>query len=123
MPEELLTSDCLAALQRDQRQGSTMALSRHQRQEPAGGSGLGALAAALALLGSAVAPAHAGSVTVSSIWDRDHALQQARQQLPAGAVITREHCQDVEVGFGNYHYLCTVEFSEAPPGESSAPVP
>jgi hypothetical protein len=108
-----------------------MTLSRHQRQRPSGCSAPGALgaaftaalAAALALLGGAPTPAHAGSVTVSSIWDRDHALRQARQQLPAGAVITREHCQEVEVGIGNYHYLCTVEFNEAPPGGSSAPAP
>lgn len=89
----------------------------------AGGAWLGALAAAVVGLGASLLPAQAGSVTASSIWDRQNALQRARQQLPAGAVITREHCQEVEVGLGNTRYLCTVEFSPAPPAESSAPAP
>ena len=86
-------------------------------------SWLGAGAAAAWALGASGAPALAGSVTASSIWDRTNALERARQQLPPGAVITREHCQEVEVGLGNTRYLCTVEFSDPPPAESSAPAP
>jgi hypothetical protein len=81
------------------------------------------LAALLLGLGAGLPAAWAGSITASSIWDRDNALQRARRQLPAGAVITRERCQEVEVGVGNIRYLCTVEFSPTPPGESSAPAP
>jgi hypothetical protein len=99
-----------------------MALSPCTPLRPADSSWLGALAAALALVASG-APALAGSITASSIWDRSNALERARQQLPAGAVITHEHCQEVEVGMGNTRYLCTVEFSEIPPAESSAPAP
>lgn len=100
-----------------------MALSPPPKRARATGVALGAVAAVVTLFGSGLDPVHAGSVSAWSIWDRDHALQQARQQLPAGAVITREHCQEVEVGIGNDHYLCTVEFNEAPPGGSSAPAP
>lgn len=63
----------------------------------------------------------AGSITTFSIWDRTAALQQARQQVPAGAVITAESCSVVQVGTGNDHYRCTVEFSEPGPN-SPAPL-
>ena len=59
-------------------------------------------------------PAQAGSITASSIWDRRNALERAREQLPQGAVVTGEHCQEVEVGIGNIRYLCTVEYQPAP---------
>lgn len=55
--------------------------------------------------------ARAGSATASSIWNKTNALARARQQLPPGAIVTAEHCQEVEVGIGNIRYLCTVEFS------------
>jgi hypothetical protein len=79
------------------------------------------LLAASLLAGSLVAgmaglvpAARAGSATASSIWNKTNALARARQQLPPGAVVTGEHCQEVEVGIGNIRYLCTVEFSPAP---------
>ena len=82
----------------------------------------GSLLAGIAGLSPA---AHAGSATASSIWNKTNALARARQQLPQGAVVTGEHCQEVEVGIGNIRYLCTVEFSPAPPVStpSSTPTP
>jgi hypothetical protein len=66
------------------------------------------------------APARAGSITASSIWDRSNALERAREQLPPGASVTAERCQDVEVGIGNIRYLCTVEFQ---PASTTSPDP
>lgn len=80
----------------------------------------GSLLAGLAAL---IPAARAGSATASSIWNKTNALARARQQLPPGAVVTGEHCQEVEVGIGNIRYLCTVEFSPAPVGTSPAPTP
>jgi hypothetical protein len=68
-------------------------------------------------------PARAGSITASSIWDRSNALERARQQLPAGAVVTREQCQEVEVGIGNIRYLCTVDFTPATAPTTPVPGP
>ena len=65
------------------------------------------LTALLALQGPA---AWAGSATAESIWSRENALDQARQQMPAGATVTREHCQEIEVGLGNIRYRCSVEW-------------
>jgi hypothetical protein len=59
-------------------------------------------------------PARAGSVTASSIWNKRNALERAREQMPQGAVVTGEHCQEVEVGIGNIRYLCTVEYQPTP---------
>ena len=84
----------------------------------------GSLVAGMAGL---VPAARAGSATASSIWNKTNALARARQQLPLGAVVTGEHCQEVEVGIGNIRYLCTVEFSPAPavstPSSTPAPAP
>ncbi len=79
----------------------------------------------LLLAGSAglIPAARAGSATASSIWNKTNALSRARQQLPPGAVVTGEHCQEVEVGIGNIRYLCTVEFRPAPAGTTPAPTP
>lgn len=73
----------------------------------------------LAGVAGLIPAARAGSATASSIWNKTNALDRARQQLPPGAVVTAEHCQEVEVGMGNIRYLCTVEFSPAP----LAPIP
>ena len=81
------------------------------------------LAAVLALAG---APAWAGSATAESIWDRAHALEQARQQVPQGAVVTRERCQEIEVGLDNIRYRCSVEWripSEAGPDPANVAPP
>ena len=82
----------------------------------------GSLVAGVAVL---IPAARAGSATASSIWNKTNALARARQQLPPGAVITGEHCQEVEVGIGNIRYLCTVEFSPAPavPTPATTPTP
>jgi hypothetical protein len=66
------------------------------------------------LLGSP--PALAGTITASSIWNKANALEKARQQMPAGSTVTAEHCQEVEVGMGNFRYPCTVEYSTTPAG-------
>jgi hypothetical protein len=78
-------------------------------------------AAIVAALPFLTLPAQAGSVTASSIWDKSNAIERARQQLPAGAVVTAERCQETEVGMGNYRYLCTVEFSQPAPAAAFAP--
>jgi hypothetical protein len=65
------------------------------------------LGALLALQGPA---AWAGSATAESIWDRTNALERAREQVPAGATVTRERCQEIEVGLDNIRYRCSVEW-------------
>jgi hypothetical protein len=95
----------------------------HRRVVPPAGLGmaLGSLAAVLT-----GAPAWAGSATAESIWDRAHALEQARQQVPQGAVVTRERCQEIEVGLDNIRYRCTVEWrqpSEAGPDPANPAPP
>lgn len=57
-------------------------------------------------------PARAGSATSESIWDRSHALQEALQQVPAGASVTDQRCQELEVGLDNLRYRCTVEWQD-----------
>ena len=64
--------------------------------------------AALLLAG----PARAGSATSESIWDRRHALQEALQQVPPGANVTDQRCQELEVGLDNLRYRCTVEWQD-----------
>ena len=68
---------------------------------------LALLGALLALQGPAV---WAGSATAESIWDRNNALERAREQVPAGATVTRERCQEIEVGLDNIRYRCSVEW-------------
>jgi hypothetical protein len=77
---------------------------------------------AAALLGAAVAlpaAAQAGSSTAESIWDRNNALQRAMQQLPAGATVTRQQCQDIGIRMDNIRYRCTVWWSTTPPPATS----
>ena len=82
--------------------------------------GLAALAAALAL----GAPALAGSATADSIWDHKNALQRAMQAMPAGATLTNQRCETIEVGLDNIRYRCTVWWSDTPaPAPAAAPVP
>jgi hypothetical protein len=81
--------------------------------------------AALLLAGPAVL---AGSITSSSVWNRENALQRARDQMPAGATVTRERCEEIGVGFDNFRYRCTVWFTTAPnpasaPDQAPAPDP
>ena len=78
------------------------------------------LASALALAvvaGAALAqglPARAGSATADSIWDRKNALQRAMQGMPAGATLTKESCETIEVGLDNIRHRCTVWWSDPP---------
>jgi hypothetical protein len=71
---------------------------------------LAALTLLTALLALQGPPAWAGSATAESIWSRENALEQARQQMPPGATVTREHCQEIEVGLDNLRYRCSVEW-------------
>lgn len=56
--------------------------------------------------------ARAGSAVGESIWNKQAAIDVAMQSVPAGAQVTGTSCQEVEVGTGNYHYICTVTYSE-----------
>ncbi len=79
----------------------------------------------LVLLLAGAAPAQAGSVTSQSVWGKSNAIERAMQQVPAGATVTGTSCGEVNVGIGNYHYTCTVEFTEAPaaPAGAASPAP
>ena len=79
------------------------------------------LAGALAL-GTADA-ARAGSITAESIWDKGNAIQRAQSQMPAGATIDRTECTEVNVRTGNYRYICTVFFTDAPAAPALSPTP
>ena len=63
--------------------------------------------------------ARAGSATAESIWNQANALEQARQQVPAGATVTREICSEIEVGMSP-RYRCSVEWQPAPAAASEA---
>lgn len=85
-------------------------------------AGLGRISALAAVLLAGL-PALAGSATAESVWNRANALERARQQVPAGATITREHCQEIWVGMDNIRYRCSVEWQQpaaAPATESES---
>jgi len=71
------------------------------------------------------APARAGSVTSESTWGKANAIERATQQVPKGATVTGTSCNEVNVGIGNYRYICTVDYSESPvaPGADGPPAP
>ena len=73
--------------------------------------GAAAIAATLPLLN---APAQAGSITASSIWDKNNAVERAQEQMPAGAVVTAKRCQEIDVR-GYTRYSCTLEFTHPIP--------
>ena len=73
--------------------------------------GAAAIAATLPLLN---APAQAGSITASSIWDKNNAIERAQEQMPAGAVVTAKRCQEIDVR-GYTRYSCTLEFTQPTP--------
>jgi hypothetical protein len=83
-------------------------------------AGLGRISAFVAVLLAGL-PALAGSATAESVWNRANALERARQQVPAGATITREHCQEIWVGMDNIRYRCSVEWQQPPPLTSIPP--
>lgn len=63
--------------------------------------------------------AAAGTVVGESIWTKQNAIDRATQQLPAGAQVGGIRCETVEVGTGNDHYICTVQFSVPPSGAAN----
>lgn len=69
--------------------------------------------------------ARAGSITADSIESQSGALQAAMQQLPRGATVTRNQCQEIQVGsFNMPRYRCTIWFVTAPtpaPSQSATP--
>jgi hypothetical protein len=77
------------------------------------------------LLPLVAAPARAGSVTADSIEGHRGALQAAMQQLPRGATVIRNECQEIQVGSFNLpRYRCTVWFLDAPsPADQGSAVP
>ena len=77
----------------------------------------------LALLAVLAPPGRAGSATADSIWDHRNALQRALQQVPAGATVTGQRCQTIEVGLDNFRYRCTVEWTTAPEPAPPAAAP
>lgn len=82
------------------------------------------VAVGIAALSALPPPAQAGSATADSIWDRKSALQRAMEAMPAGATLTRQECQTLEVGLDNIRYRCTVWWSDPvvnPPASQPAP--
>ena len=78
---------------------------------------------AAALFGAALvvaAPAQAGSITRSSIWNRAAAMQDARSRVPQGAQITGSRCVRVSVA-NDFHWQCTVNYTTAPQSSVEAP--
>ena len=71
-----------------------------------------------ALIGTVLlwpSPAQAGSATAESVWDKSNALQRAMEQIPAGATVTGQRCEEFGVGFNNTRYRCSVEYTTNPP--------
>ena len=78
---------------------------------------------AAALFGAALvvaAPAQAGSITRSSIWNRAAAMRDARSRVPQGAQITGSRCVRVAVA-NDFHWQCTVNYTTAPQSSVEAP--
>lgn len=73
--------------------------------------GAAAIVAALPII---IPGAQAGSITASSIWDKNNAIERAQGQIPASAVITAKRCQEIETR-GYTRYLCTLEFTQPTP--------
>lgn len=73
-------------------------------------------------LSLAAGPALAGSITADSVMDKSGARQEALEQVPKGATITRTKCQEIEIGMDNIRYRCTVWYTTAPV-VSPAPAP
>ena len=68
------------------------------------------------------APAQAGSITRSSIWNRAAAMRDARSHVPQGAHITGSRCVRVSVA-NDFHWQCTVNYTTAPQSSVEAPEP
>lgn len=59
-------------------------------------------------------PALAGSITMESIRDQDHALLRAKNKVPAGYAVSRSKCSAVQVK-DNERYRCTVYYAPDQP--------
>ncbi|MCT0226244.1 hypothetical protein [Synechococcus sp. CS-1328] len=71
----------------------------------------------VALIGAVLlspSPAQAGSATAESVWNKANALQRAMQQMPSGATLTGQRCQEFGVGFDNTRYRCSVQYTTDP---------
>ena len=77
--------------------------------------GAAAIVSALPLL---IPAAQAGSITASSIWDKNNAIERAQEQMPTGAVVTATRCQEIEVR-GYTRYSCTLEFNQPTPAATT----
>ena len=73
--------------------------------------GAAAIVSALPLL---IPAAQAGSITASSIWDKNNAIERAQEQMPAGSVVTAKRCQEIDVR-GYTRYSCTLEINQPTP--------
>ena len=78
-------------------------------------NGAAAIAAALPLL---IPAAQAGSITASSIWDKNNAVERAQESMPTGAVVTAKRCQEIDVR-GYTRYSCTLEFTQPTPAATT----
>lgn len=58
--------------------------------------------------------AQAGTAVGESIWDQQNAIDRATATIPAGAQVTATNCESVEVGTGNYHYICRITYTDPP---------
>ena len=102
-------------------------------RSPTAAAWLAAIPCTSALLLGSSTGAQAGSITAESIWDKKSAIERAQEQLPARATVTGTHCTVVNVGIGNYRYICTLDYTTTPPAAapssatpssgSSAPAP
>ncbi len=54
----------------------------------------------------------AGDAVGESIWDQQNAIERAMQSVPKGAQVTNTSCDTVEVGTGNYRYICHVTYTD-----------
>ena len=66
------------------------------------------------------APAQAGSITRSSIWNQAAAMREARSRVPQGAQITGSRCQRISVA-NDFRWQCTVNYTTAPQSSVEAP--
>ena len=86
---------------------------------------LSMLMATLASLVLPWAPAMADTTVGESIWDQQNAIDRAMESVPKGAQVTDTSCESVEVGTGNYHYICRLTYTNpvntgpVPPGPVS----
>lgn len=79
------------------------------------------LAATLVGLMVAPPPSHAGSSTAESVWDRRNARARALEQVPRGAVISRERCMVIGMRGNEERYRCTLWYTAPTPEMAPAP--